>query len=351
MSLFTKKQEYQVEFYLIDAFEIYHFLPIYKYLESEGISCCFVAEPPKRNISKNWFDYDSAIKILKINHVNYKKKANYDAKAGFTTQDERFVHNYHNLKIQTCYGMSLEANPFSESDKTSIGFDYKLVHGQLGYDVCHKKYENLKMIKVGYPRYSKWGEGSVYQYDNTAKIEEIKKKNVENKPVLLYFPTWNTRSSIDGYYEEMMKLKDRFFIITKAHHCTFRLWREKERLEKITNLSDVLLEGNFSFKEAASLGELAVVDAISSSSTEVPYVNKDMKMVLVYSTEESENRFKEVIDEFAVCAKKPEELVDKVIATEERDEKYESRQKILAHMYEENAEIGLKELKRIICQV
>ena len=54
----------QIEFYLIDAFEIYHFLPIYNELLKQGIKTRIVAEPCKINTSGKWFDYNTAIRIL-----------------------------------------------------------------------------------------------------------------------------------------------------------------------------------------------------------------------------------------------------------------------------------------------
>lgn len=347
MNLFHKK-EYAVEFYLVDAFEIYHFLPIYNYLRKNGISCCFVAEPPKRNSSKNWFDYDNAIKILKINHVEYKKRANYEAQVVFTTQDERLIHNYKNKKVHMNYGNSLEVRSFCESEKTAVGFDLKLVHGQLGYDVINKKFPDIDIIQFGYPKYSSWSDKSVYMYDNTARIEEIIKENTESKPVLLYFPTWNTRSSIDAYAEVFMKLKEHFFIITKAHHCTFRLWRERERLEKLKQISDVMLEGNFSFKEAVALGNIAVVDAISSAATEVPYVKNDIKLILLYSPIEEENCFKEIIDDFSICVKKPDELENAIKELVINDAKLETRQRLLSYIYADNDSNSLQSVKEYI---
>lgn len=346
LDMFNKK-EYQVEFYLIDAFEIYHYLPVYNYLRSVGITCCFVAEPQKRNSSKNWFNYDEAIKILKYNKAEFKRKANYDAPCVITTQDERLVHNYKNKKVNLCYGYSLQTGNFLETEESIAGFDLVLVHGRMGEGEVKKIDENMKTIKVGYPRYSDWGKFSKYMADNTEKIEEIKRKNVDNKPVLVYFPTWYIRASIDPFYEEFMKLKDKYFIITKVHHCTYRIWRERERLEKLRNLSDVLLEGNFSFKEAASMGDLAVVDAISGAGTEVPFASKNIKLVLLYSGVEEENRFRDCIDDFAVCAKKPEELSEALSQVDESDKKLESRLRILDEMYD-NSGTGLEEFGKYI---
>ena len=45
-----------VEFYLVDAFEIFHFIPLYDLLRSSGIKAVFIAEPPYTNVAGSWFD-------------------------------------------------------------------------------------------------------------------------------------------------------------------------------------------------------------------------------------------------------------------------------------------------------
>lgn len=68
-----KGEHTSVEFYLIDAFEIFHFLPLYYLFERRGIQVKFVAEPPESNTSGKWFDYNRAIEILEVNKVRYEK--------------------------------------------------------------------------------------------------------------------------------------------------------------------------------------------------------------------------------------------------------------------------------------
>ena len=60
-----------IEFYLIDAFEIYHFLPIYNELLNQGINVRIVAEPCEINSADGWFDYNTAVKILNELNIDY----------------------------------------------------------------------------------------------------------------------------------------------------------------------------------------------------------------------------------------------------------------------------------------
>lgn len=347
MRLF-KKKEYQVEFYLIDAFEIYHYIPLYNYLRSKGVSCCFVAENAKRNSSKKWFDYKHAIKILKLQNVEYKKIANYDTPFVFSTQDVRLVNNYKHKKINVNYGFAVAVDNFLETIESVKGFDLMLVHGEKSFEIVSKLDPSIQLIKVGYPRYSKWGEGRKYLYSAEKKIQEIAEKNVDNKPIIIYFPTWGDTSSIDTYTDELMKCREKYFIVTKAHHCTYRLEKEKRRLQKLIDISDVLLEGNFSFQEAAMLGEIGISDVMSGASTEIPLINKDIKMLILYSPVERCNRLKDFVDDFAVCVKKPADLIEAIDRINEVDDKFESRAALMKEIYSEDVEAGLNELYKYI---
>ena len=111
---------------------------------------------------------------------------------------------------------------------------------------------------------------------------EIKKQNTQGKPILVYFPTWDAGSSISAYWNEIEKLRKQFFIVTKAHHCTFRLRSEQEHRDILYRISDIVCGGNFDFKKVASVGDVAVCDAISGAAAEVPLLNPNIDMLLLY---------------------------------------------------------------------
>ena len=51
--LFKLRKECTIQFYLVDAFEIYHFLPLYYIFEENGIYSEFVAENPPRKDARS----------------------------------------------------------------------------------------------------------------------------------------------------------------------------------------------------------------------------------------------------------------------------------------------------------
>ena len=341
-SLFKKAYKFQekdssiVEFYLVDAFEIYHFLPLYYYFEKNEIQALFVAEKPKRK--KAWFNYDEAICILEKNGVRYKTKPNYDVDYVFTTQAESNIRNYKHKKIHMCYGVGLHKGSFSESFQSINGFDLKLVHGNISYDIVKK---------MGYLRYTDWGQKK-YIYDISQKQDLISCKNKNNKPILLYFPTWDINSSICKYADAFSHLRDKFFIITKAHHCTFRLGSEEEHRRILNNISDIILEGNYSFEEAAKLSNFAICDAISGAATEVPYLNRDVKLILLKSPIEEKNHFKDFFDKYACCVSDSASLINAVDRLTRCDPYCETRRAILKELYAEDSNYGLEQIKEYI---
>lgn len=334
-----------VEFYLVDAFEIYHFIPLYYYFEKNGVYASFVAEKPENKDA--WFDYDEAIRILDMNGVRYKTTPNYDVDFAFTTQDEHLIGKYKNKKVHLCYGVGLLSTGFCESDRTIKDFDLKIVHGIHSKKVLEDKGVKIDLIIGGYLRYSAWGKRE-YIYDIEKVKEEIEKKNTSKKEVLLYFPTWDAASSIDAYEKAFTELKEKYFIITKAHHCTHRLASEKRHREVLNRISDILLEGNFSFEQAVSLGNIAVCDAISGASTEVPYLNREIKLILLHSPIKEKNDFKNIINEYAEQVSDPKELVARVNLVINNDTFIEKRKSIMDDFYSPDVDEALLVIKEYI---
>ena len=125
----SEKDNICVEFYLVDAFEIYHFLPLYFYFTKNEIDVKFVAEPPEKNTSGKWFDYEMAIHILESNRVRYSVKANYDSDYVFTTQEAYLLKGYKYEKVHLSYGYGLLIKLFVLSERSIDGFDKKFIHG------------------------------------------------------------------------------------------------------------------------------------------------------------------------------------------------------------------------------
>lgn len=267
--LLKKDKKSQVEFYLVDAFEIYHYLPIYNELIKRGIKTRIVAEPCFTNASGSWFDYDTAIKILKELGIDYTTKANPNAEVAISTQAIRNLSKYPNKKLNLSYGVGFNKTNFGLSKESSEGFYGRLIHGQFYKDILSKIMPSEKLHIIGYPKHDDFFQNPIFQ-------EEIKQKlNIQtNKPIIVYFPTWDENSSIQVFGDEIKKLKDNFFIATKAHHCTFRLADKKADLDKLYEISDVVLPGNSSFEYAAKLANIIIADAKSGSSSESCYINQ-----------------------------------------------------------------------------
>ncbi len=282
----------EVEFYLVDAFEIYHYLPLYNDCLEAGVKARIVAEPPHINTTKSWFDFESAVKILEGLGVDYCTQANENAKLAITTQESWCLDKYGNKKASLCYGAGLNITNFLITPQTCVGFDYSFTHGE------HQKYirsvymNESQIFTIGYPKHREF-------FTNPPKQEDIKAKYgiSTNKPLLVYFPTWDEDSSIQTFSKAIKALQSDFFIITKAHHCTFRLPNKKDDLATLYEISNLVLEGNSSFEEAAILANIALIDAKSAASTEVLYLNKNAKITLLSPRKNVDTYFiKRVLD-------------------------------------------------------
>lgn len=341
-----QKSGTSVEFYLVDAFEIFHFLPFYYLFERNGIRAKFVAEAPEINTSGKWFDYEQAIAILESNRVTYSKECDTQCDFAFTTQDAALLRKYENKKAHSMYGFSFTNYSFSETEKTLQGFDYKFVHGNLTYNKIKGKDDILRTYIMGYPKHM-WNYPVVYQKTIDLK-NELRKKNVQNKPVLVYFPTWDEGSSICWYWKEIIKLRKHFFIVTKAHHCTFRLRSERERKDILYKISDIVCDGNFEFKKVAVVGDVAICDAISGAASEVPLLNPEIDLLLLYSSLPEKNDFKKEIIEFACCVKTPDEFMQAFQTVYRRDSYKERRKELIKDIFQTTDESCLEKFLDIM---
>lgn len=285
-----------VEFYLVDSFEIYHFIPFYKFLRERGVYAVFIAEPQEVNVSGKWFDYERAIQILKEYELEYKEECYPEAEFAFTTQRVDILSKYKNKKINITYGCGLIKNQFAFMNESIKGFDYKFVHGPFTKELCRRNLgEELwqknkdKIFLMGYP---KWKRKEI---DKSEILNELGIKT--SKPIVGYFPTWGERSCIKEFHNEICALRDKYFIITKPHHCTVRIESEENDFRLLRECSDYLLPFDYDTEKALSIFELVISSADSGISLECGWLRPDIKILLITKEQNVEETFfKEVFD-------------------------------------------------------
>lgn len=292
-----------VEFYLVDSFEIFHFYPFYKAFIEKGYNAKFIAEPSNGETPNTWFNYNEAIRILDKMGVFYSEKCNPNAHIAFTTQDAYNLSKYKNTKIFMSYGVGFYLKSFGYTDRVTKGFDLCLVNGQFMFDVFSKTKECDKILIMGYPKHIEF-------FKNPPKKEQVMEELAikTNKKILLYYPTWDEDSSIQRFAEVIKSLRSEYFIVTKAHHCTFRLDEKKADLEMLKKISDIVLPGNYSFEKSTVLGNLAICDAKSGASSEVCYLNKDINVILLSVRGDYEECFAPAVHSIGPLVNTPERL-------------------------------------------
>ena len=294
MSAHFKRNEYirmnyiTVEFYLVDAFEIYHFKPLYEMLRKHGIYAIFVAEPNEINSSGNWFDYKTAINILNELELEFSENCNVDADIAFTTQYANSLRKYRRaIKVNITYGCSFNRNAIWFDKRAINGFDYKLVSGEFIKQKClgHKILDDEHILVMGSPKH--------YGIRNRVIANDLLDKlNIKTeKKILCYFPTWDDDSSISKFSRAIEELKDEYFIVTKPHHCTFRLPEKKNELDILYKMSDVVLDGNYNFESVANVGDIRICDAKSGSALECVFVNSKIPLILLSMHEKVDEYF------------------------------------------------------------
>ena len=337
-----------VEFYLVDAFEIFHFEPFYIELRKKNINAVFIAEPWETNTSGKWFDYDSAIKILDEKGYVYHKFVNVNCKCAITTQQKDILKKYTNAKkIQLIYGIGfLRKVQFQLKDFLKDPFDYYFVNGGYYKDKFLKLGGSIyNIIDVSYPKHRDFFKRG---YEKQKLIKELGIHT--DKPILLYYPTWDEYSSIKEFADRIGELRNDFFVVTKPHHCTFRLKSKKNDLKKLYDVSDMVLDGNYDFAKTTILADLAICDSKSASSTEIPFLNPDIKMVMILVNTIRED-YDYPLDNIYCVVEEPHNLIDNVKKVMINDKWKNNRNEIIKYTYSGDIEEGLNRGLRIILDI
>ncbi len=322
-----------VEFYVTFSFEILHFLPFYNGMKNRGINVSIVLEHPAINVAQDFLDYAEAVRTLNKNNIRYETKSNPNALLAFTTQYIDVLIKYKNKKIIVPYGVSLlKEKSFQLKKETLELFDFVLVSGEFSANIVKENIPEEKVIEIGYPKYAFISER------NITKDRIINELNImTNKPILVYFPTWDEYSSIVMMKDNLVKLKEEFYVVAKPHHCTTGLPEKENEYKILLDNCDLVLGGNYDFYSSSILADIAIVDAKSGAITEVPFANHKVKLLAIMNgTVPDDYHFD--LESFTELVYKTDEVFDKCVALKKVDNMIEKRKEMSKKFYGEIGE-------------
>lgn len=332
-SLFQDSKS-DVEFYLVDSFEIKHYLPLYNRLIEVGIKARIVSEPSVINTAGSWFDYYNAIDELKSNSVSYSDIANPNASVVITTQYPDVLTHYNNAtKILFPYGVFLmKKSAFTFFKGVADSFDCIFTHGDLQIKILRELGYQTDAVSISYPKYL----GGSVDRDSV-----LKKFNINtNKPILAYLPTWDEYGSIIEAGKELDKLRDDFYVVVKPHHCTLHLSSKAKEREMLYKCCDKVLE-KADLLEMASIADLALCDAKTGAVSEIVFLNSSIKMVLIYKNCSVEDFFVDYNVLFKGVTS-IDDLADAISLTMKDDVYIESRKEWISEAFSQNIEEGIE---------
>lgn len=315
-----------VEFYLVDAFEIYHFAPYYEEFRKRGVNAVFVAEKCEYNTSGEWFDYKEAVKILNRCGYRYKNICNRNAQIAMTTQDAKVLSKYadNTYKVHLNYGVGFIKNHYSLSERTLEGFDACIVHGEYQKEKLGQLKADTKIMIGGYPK---------HYYYKIPDQDEIKNElgiNTEKK-ILVYFPTWDEDCGIIKFGNQIAKLKNQYFIIIKLHHVLSRDFSNPAR-KMAYEIADMVLGGNYDFEKATALADFILSDAKSGATLESLYLNQQTPAAFLSVRENINEWYYPEISMAAPVISNPDRL-NEVIENYKLPDFIESRKNVILRCY------------------
>lgn len=157
----------------------------------------------------------------------------------------------YNVRMVYGAGYGLEKESFNFS-YWNVFYDTVLNYGNYDYDRIN--IYNSGVI-VGNPKFDKW-------YNNEFDINLIKKElEIDfSKKTLLYAPTYGSHSSIDEWFEKLIKIQDNYNIIIKLHHGTAYLCSESSRRDKIFSNFSIIRDDTTNTLELLKVADLVLTD-------------------------------------------------------------------------------------------
>lgn len=292
-----------VEFYLVDSFEIFHFIPYYHAFRKNGVYATFVAEPQDTNVAGRWFDFEKARQILIDNSLEYETAPNKNSTIAFTTQDAINLQKYSSAtkRINLSYGYGLIKKSYAFCDRVLNGFDYKIVNGTFQNNQLSKINSGTVLMMGGLSKYS--GSSSL---DKADALQELGIST--DKPILVYFPTYDEECCVDIFCESVEDLKEKYYVVVKMHHVLDRLKECSEIKQRIVEAADLILAGNYSFEKASIIADMIVADAKSGAVMESLYLNPEAKSVLLIKHENVGECYFEEIRKLGLLASTSEDF-------------------------------------------
>lgn len=194
-------------------------------------------------------------------------------------------------------------------------------------------------------------------YANTYIIGNLKYINFSrslstknNKQILLYLPTYGNNSSIDSVITSLKSLKNDYYIITKAHHGTSFLNEEKNRIEKLKDISDEYYDHNTQLTDLLSQASVVLSDN-SGSIFEAIYATVPLA---IFADDLNQNKigdfnttqYEIVKKEFVPYTNNPSDISK--ILKDALSEEYIEKQKKLKEMLFYNSSDPIKDFVDII---
>ena len=265
----------RVEFYLVDAMEVANFAPILQALRAKGVDARMVAADANINTaSSGWFDVQNARDLLAGQGLPFSTAPDYGSEAAVTTQRSVHLRGYRGRKVRLMYTIGPYDSENLQASRAQ-GFDAVLLQGPYARPFLSRWLDPSRVIVTGFPKYDDF---FAHRVDASAVRHALRLNQTDQ--VVAYVPTWESRSSIDLFFQSIEALAgtDGIQVLVKPHHCTPRFEPERyERLQQAANAR--LLPAGFPSAELFSICDLAIVDALSGALGEAILTNPERALI------------------------------------------------------------------------
>lgn len=161
---------------------------------------------------------------------------NKNAKNVITSHTFTGIHLLHNVRIiRLMYGL---VNKDSSTYCLLYNFLMDLVLTYGPNSEYRFKENGIMAMPIGNPIFDDWFNKDISEYESRY-IE----RRLDDKPTILYLPTWSRFSGVERFLDSIISLFNDFNVIVKLHHITFN--GEANRLCKLLSCPELIVLGDY----------------------------------------------------------------------------------------------------------
>lgn len=269
----------KVDCVLTNPLLVEHVGPVLRVLHQRGVSASFVSVPPARRfVSERRAKlelHERCVAAAALEDVPCSTSCDPRADVAMTALGSNQLQAYRGIKLKVRYGVTLHRAALHHNRAMTYGFDGMLVHGAFERDLFSRWMAEARIKLVGMPRHAAYLANPLTKGAARAQLGLL-----DDRPVILYLPTWSMQSSLHSFADALGALAHSHQLLVKAHPLSLGIPEECAALSALERRG-ASVSARQVFSQLIAAADLVLADATSGAATEAALLAPDTPLLLL----------------------------------------------------------------------